>query len=173
MPSPDTSVSCTCRPLHGLPEVAGLGTIREMMSPGLSVQEVVDFLKHSHYALHRLWRIFLSRLTAEPVYELKMAWSYHAYLCSGQITALRDRVAEMRHPPLGLEKIPHDALRLFFDEIQAAPTSSDLIDVIYRTALPALRDAMHRHLGDTRRVAAHDCACKIAKCELRHAGILR
>jgi len=122
---PQTEPSFTYRSLHGLPEVAGLGTIKEMMKPGLAVADVVDFLKRCHYSLQRLWRMLLSRITAEPVYELKMAWSRHAYLCSENITALRDRVAEMRHPPLGLEKVPHDALRLFFDEIQTAPTTPD------------------------------------------------
>src|SRR6478736_5320490 len=121
MSVPDTN-AFTYTSLHNLPEVAGLGSLHQMMKPGLSVAEVVDFLKHAHYALHRLWRILLSRITAEPVYELKMAWSHHAYLCAEQVTALRERVAEMRHPPLGLEKIPSEALKLFFDEIQAAPT---------------------------------------------------
>jgi hypothetical protein len=154
------------RSRHGLPEMAGLGTIREMMSPGLSVAVVVERLKYWHYAMHRLWRIFLSRLTAEPVYELKMAWSYHAYLCAEQVTALRDRVAEMRHPPLGLERIPHDALRLYFDEIQASPGAGALIHAIYRTALPALRDSMERHLAETNHLADAP-TCRVLKFALQ------
>ena len=153
MDAPDTAASFSYRSLHNLPEAAGLGSIRDMMQPGLSVAEVVERLKHWHYAMHRLWRIFLSRLTAEPVYELKMAWSYHAYLCAEQVTALRDRVAEMRHPPLGLEKIPHDALCLYFDEIRASPSAGPLIHAVYRDALPALRDSMHRHLAETNHLA--------------------
>lgn len=146
--------------------MAGLGAIREMMSPGLSVAEVVDRLKRWHYAMHRLWRIFLSRIAAEPVYELKMAWSYHAYLCAEQVTALRDRVAEMRHPPLGLEKIPHDALRLYFDEIQASPSAGALIHAIYRSALPALRDSMQRHLAETNHLADAP-TCRVLKFALQ------
>ena len=152
MQTPDPT-SFTCRPLHGLPEVAGLGTIREMMSPGLAVQDVVDRLKRYHYTMQRLWRTFLSRLTAEPVYELKMAWSLHAYYCAEHITAVRDRVAEMRHPPLGLEKVPDENLKVFFDEIQAAPTALEVCAGIYQKALPALKAGMARHLAQTNHLA--------------------
>lgn len=136
-----------------LPECAGLGSLEEMAAPGLSVEECVDRLKCYHYSMLRLWKILLSRLTAEPVYELKMAWSLHAHLCAEHVTALRARVAEMRHPPLGLDKTPNDALRLFFDEIQAAPTPADLIHGIYEVALPALKAALERHLAQTNRLA--------------------
>ncbi|MDB6069900.1 MAG: hypothetical protein JWL81_1071, partial [Verrucomicrobiales bacterium] len=95
-----------CQSLHGLPEMAGLGSIASMGHPGLGVNECVDRLKRYHYALQRTWKILLSRLAAEPIYELKMAWSLHAHLAAEHISTVRDRVAEMRHPPLGLEKIP-------------------------------------------------------------------
>ena len=164
MHPPDSASTFSYRPLHGLPEVAGLGSLSEMTGPGLSVAEVVDRLKRYHYALQRLWRIFLARLTAEPVYELKMAWSHHAYLCAEHITAVRDRVAEMRHPPLGLEKVPHEALKFLFDEIQAAPSAAELCAGIYLKALPALRAGMTRHLAQTNRLAdAPTCRA------LRHA----
>ncbi|HWB06451.1 MAG TPA: hypothetical protein VG796_25730 [Verrucomicrobiales bacterium] len=162
--SSDPSSTFSYRSLHGLPEVAGLGTLREMMTPGLSVQEVVDRLKRYHYALQRLWRTFLARLTAEPVYELKMAWSYHAYLCAEHITVVRDRVAEMRHPPLGLEKVPDDYLKMFFDEIQAAPTALEVCAGIYQKALPALKEGMERHIAETNHLADNP-TCRL----LRHA----
>ena len=57
-----------------------------------SVEESVRRLKRHHYAFRRLHQIFIGRLTAEPVYELKMAFSYHAHLCAEQVTALRGRV---------------------------------------------------------------------------------
>ena len=164
MPAPDTVSSFTYRSLHGLPEVAGLGNIQGMMSPGLAVQEVVDRLKRYHYALQRLWRTFLSRLTAEPLYELKMAWSLHAYYSAEHITGVRDRVAEMRHPPLGLEKVPDENLKVFFDEIQSAPTALEVCAGIYQKALPALKAGMERHLTQTNRLADAP-TCRV----LRHA----
>lgn len=139
-------------PVPGLPETAGLGPLREMMTPGISVDECVRRLKRYHYILHRAWGIFLARLTSEPQYELKMAWSHHAYLCSEQVTAVRDRVAEMRHPPLGLEKVPDPALQLLMDEILAAP-AADLVHGLYGRVLPELRDSLERHCRHTNRLA--------------------
>lgn len=154
-----------CQSLHGLPELAGLGSIASMAHPGLGVNECVDRLKRYHYALQRTWKILLSRLAAEPIYELKMAWSLHAHLVAEHISTVRDRVAEMRHPPLGLEKVPHAGLQLLFDEIQAAPTATDLIQGLYGTALPALRAAMQEHLDTTHHLADAP-TCRILKFAL-------
>lgn len=130
---------------RGLPPLAGLASFPEAVEPGLSVEESVRRLKAMHYAFKRLHEIFLARLTAEPVYELKMAFSYHAHLCAEQVTALRARVGEMREPPLGLDQIPHAGLALLFDEILASPTTAELLLGIYEMALPALQEALERH----------------------------
>ena len=148
---------------RGLPPLVGLGTFVEAGRPGLSVEESVRRLKIHHYALKRLHQIFIARLTAEPVYELKMAFSYHAYLCAEQVAAIRARVGEMREPPLGLEKVPHSALERFFDELLASPTTSALLLGLYNVALPELLDALDLHdqsthvLADqpTRRLIRH------------------
>lgn len=143
----------TYRSYKGLPEVAGICSLAEAAGPGLSVNDCVERLKRYHYALHRLWHLFNARLTAEPVYEIKMAFSLHAHLCAQHVTAARERVAEMRHPPLGLDKIPHDRLRLFFDELAAAPKTYDLLMGVYAKALPALKRGLERHVKDTNRLA--------------------
>ena len=92
------------------------------------MDECVARLKRAHYAFRRLHGIFIARITAEPIYELKMAFSYHAYLCAEHVSALRTRVGEMREPPLGLEEVPHPALEQFFDEVLAAPTTAALVE---------------------------------------------
>ena len=107
-------------------------------TPGLSVEECVRRLKRYHYAFRRLHEIFLARLTAEPIYELKMAFSLHAHYCAEHVAALRQRVGEMREPPLGLEAVPDESLAIFFDEIRAAPTTAELLIGIYEQAVPAL-----------------------------------
>ena len=129
---------------RGLPPLVGLGTFTEAGRPGLSVEESVRRLKCHHYVLKRLHQIFIARLTSEPVYELKMAYSYHAHLCAEQVAALRGRVGEMREPPLGLEKVPHLALERLFDELLATPSTPALLLGLYEVALPALREALHR-----------------------------
>ncbi|QJE94835.1 hypothetical protein [Luteolibacter luteus] len=130
------------RSLKGLPALAGIADFPSAAGPGLSVDAAVLRLKRLHYASQRLWQTCLARLTSEPLYELKMGFSYHAYLAAEHITLLRERVAEMRHPPLGLDKIPDPALESFFDEILAAPTSRLLLGGLYQVALPALFSAV-------------------------------
>src|ERR1700693_3913376 len=110
---------------RGLPSLAGLATMTEAAQPGLSVAACVGRLKRYHYCFVRLHEILTARITAEPIYELKTGFSHHAYLCAEHVAALRDRVAEMREPPLGLEETPDDNLAIFFDEILAAPTTSE------------------------------------------------
>jgi hypothetical protein len=130
---------------RGLPALAGLGSFPEAVAPGLSVEESVRRLKRHHYAFRRLHQIFIGRLTAEPIYELKMTFSYHAWLCAEHVATLRARVGEMREPPLGLDKVPHAGLELAFDEILAAPTTAELLLGLYELAVPALRDALETH----------------------------
>ena len=154
--------------LHGLPPLAGLCSMREAMKPGLSVENCVGRLKRFHYAFKRLHELFIARLTAEPVYELKMAFSLHAHLCAEHATALRKRVAEMREPPLGLDGIPHPGLEIFFDEIRAAPTTGELLLGLYSRAVPALRAGLEGHLRDTNPLADHPSVrlCRFALLEV-------
>src|SRR6266480_2731655 len=121
----------TYRSYRGLPTLAGLATIEEAAKPGLSVETCVARLKRYHYAFMRLHEILTARITAEPIYELKTGFSHHAYLCSEHVAALRQRIGEMREPPLGLEEVPHEALAIFFDEILAAPTTEALLLGVY------------------------------------------
>lgn len=136
-----------------LPQIAGICSIDEAAESGLSVDICVKRLKRIHYSFQRLWNILLSRLTAESIYELKMCFSYHSHLCAENITLARDRVAEMRHPPLGLEKIPNTHLQAFFDEILSAPATHQLVIGIYKIALPELVKALNEHLSQTHPLA--------------------
>src|SRR5213080_1923229 len=120
-----------------LPSLAGVCSMEDAMKPGLSVEECVGRLKRYHYAFKRLHQIFIARITAEPIYELKMAFSLHSHLCAEHVTALRKRVGEMREPPLGLDAIPDPNLEIFFDEILSAPTTAELILGLYAKAVPA------------------------------------
>ncbi len=156
-------------PLHGLPPLAGLADFSEAMRPGLSVEECVRRLKRYHYAFKRLHETFLARLTAEPIYELKMAFATHAFYCAEHVAALRQRVGEMREPPLGLETVPDERLALFFDEIRAAPTTAELIAGLYEKAIPALVAALEEHQADTNPLADAPTVrlAKFALLELR------
>src|SRR5579863_3104059 len=104
---------------RGLPSVAGICSISEATKPGLTVEESVRRHKHYHYAWKRLHQIFTARITAEPIYELKMGFSLHAHLSAEHARAVRERIEEMREPPHGLEAVPDPNIEIFFDEILA------------------------------------------------------
>src|SRR5437016_3942437 len=143
----------TYKSYRNLPVLAGVCPMTEAMKPGLSVEECVRRLKRYHYTFKRLHQIFAGRITAEPVYELKMGFSLHAHLSAEHVTALRKRVGEMREPPLGLEVVPDPNLEIFFDEILASPTTEELILGLYEKALPALKGALQRHRDETNPLA--------------------
>jgi hypothetical protein len=152
-----------------LPPLAGLCDLRDAIKAGLSVEQCVSRLKRFHYAFKRLHGIFVARLTSEPLYELKTGFAHHAYLCAEHVTALRERVGEMREPPLGLEAVPDPNLETLFDEVLAAPTTEDLLTGLYQLAVPFLRTAMNDHLRDTNPLADAPTArlCRFAVLELK------
>jgi hypothetical protein len=151
-----------------LPTLAGIASLDEAMQPGLSVEECVRRLKRYHYAFKRLHQVFTARITAEPIYELKMGFSLHAHLCAEHVSALRKRVGEMREPPLGLEVVPDPNLATFFDEILAAPTTEELISGLYEKALPALKAALEKHQQETNPLADQPSVrlCRFALLEI-------
>lgn len=138
---------------RGLPTLAGLCTMEEAMKRGLSIEDCVARLKRYHWTFKRLHQIFLSRLTAEPIYELKMAFSLHGHYCAEHVAALAKRVGEMREPPLGLEVVPDQNFDVLFDEVLAAPTTQELILGVYAKILPTLKTALERHVHETNPLA--------------------
>src|SRR5262245_11428250 len=151
-----------------LPVLAGLCSLEDAMKPGLSVEQCVSRLKRYHYVLKRLHQIFNNRITAEPVYELKMGFSLHAHYCADHVAAVRKRVGEMREPPLGLDETPHPALEICLDEILCAPCSEELLLGIYEIALPALEAALVRHRLETNPLADHPSVrlCRLVLVEI-------
>lgn len=130
-----------------IPPLAGLCSIEDATKPGLPLDECVRRLKRFHYCFKRLHEILTARLTSEPIYELKTAFAHHAYLCAEHVTALRQRISEMREPPLGLEDVPHPALEVFFDEILGCPITNQFVYAVYLEAVGTLQsdiDAYHR-----------------------------
>jgi hypothetical protein len=148
-PSHNDSINC----FRGFPPLAGLCSFAESERVGYSVEEAVAYLKRFHWAMRRTWHILISRIAAEPVYELKMGYSYHAHLLAEQITQIRARVGEMREPPLGLEECPDPALDVFFDEILCAGTTLETVAGIYGVALSALRADIRHYIQTTNPLA--------------------
>ncbi|MCF3650570.1 hypothetical protein [Synoicihabitans lomoniglobus] len=151
-----------------LPLLAGIASLPDAMRIGLSIDDCVGRLKRHHWAFRRLHQIFVDRLTAEPVYELKMGFSLHAHYCAEHAAVWRKRVAEMREPPLGLDVVPDAALDAFFDEILCAPDTETLLIGLYEHTLPALGEAIRRHMAETNRLVDHPSfrICRFAVIEI-------
>ena len=151
-PSTQSPFTAEYQTHRNLPALAGLCTMAEANRPGLSVEESVRRLKRHHYALRRIHGILTARITSEPIYELKMAWSHQAWICAEQVSAIRARVGEMREPPLGLDKVPHEGLALAFNELMAAPRDLLLMG-LYEIVVPALLRCMAKHAAGTHPLA--------------------
>jgi hypothetical protein len=153
----------------GLPPLVGLESIGAAASKGLMVGESVDRLKRLHWSLRRLHQIFVSHITSEPIYELKMAYSLHAFYCAEHVGEFAGRVREMRQPPHGLEVAPDAALDLFFDEIAAAPSTAALLLGLYERAVPAVTGALENLIADTNKLFDHPTfrVCRLTLVEMR------
>lgn len=128
------------RGLHDLPVLAGLCSMQDAARSEWSVEESVEWLKYLHYVGRSTLESIVARIPAQPIYELKMLFSHHAYLLGEHVDALRKRVAEMRQPPLGLEQLPHPSLQLIRDEIDACPGDTEFVLAIYEGIIPSLLD---------------------------------
>jgi len=153
----------------GLPPLVGLHSMREATTTGLTVTESVARLKRLHWSLRRLHRVFVSRVTSMPIYELKMAFSLHAHYCAEHIGEIATRVREMRQPPYGLEVSPDASLDLFFDEILAAPAVEPLLLGLYERAVPAVIRALEHLMQDTNRLFDHSTyrICRLTLVEMQ------
>lgn len=156
------------RGYEGLPPLAGLLTMEDAISTGLTVTESVTRIKRIHWALKRLHQVFVAHIPATTIYELKMAFSLHAHYCAEHVDALAKRVREMRQPPYGLEVSPDAMFDIFFDEILAAPTTESLLVGLYEKAVPGVTHALEQLLCDTNRLFDHPTyrAARFALLEL-------
>ncbi|MGC2546371.1 MAG: hypothetical protein WA426_11040 [Silvibacterium sp.] len=157
------------RGYSNLPPLVGLHSMTEASTKGLTVAESVARLLRLHWSLKRLHMIFVSRITATPIYELKMAFSLHAHYCAEHVEEFATRVREMRQPPYGLESAPDASLDVFFDEILAAPDTEFLVLGLYKYSIPAVTRALERLIADTNKLFDHPTyrVCRLTLVELQ------
>ncbi len=153
----------------GLPPLAGLETMHAACTTGMTVSESVRRLKRLHWSLRRLHRIFVSRITSMPIYELKMAFSLHSHYCVEHVGEFAARVREMRQPPHGLDTSPDASVDLFFDEILCAPAVEALLLGLYEQAVPALVRALEHLMADTNKLFDHPTwrICRLTLVEVQ------
>lgn len=163
------SQMCPYRGYKGLPPLVGLLAMEDAVNKGLTVHESVQRLKRVRWALKRLHQIFIARIAAMPVYELKMAFSLHAHYCAEHIGAIDERIKEMRQPPYGLRTSPNDMIDLFFDEILNAPQIESLVVGLYEHGVPAIVKALTQLIADTNKLFDHPTyrICRFALLEMQ------
>jgi hypothetical protein len=138
---------------RGFAPLAGVCSMQRAVESDWSLDESVSRLKRLHYVLKRMHEILLSRIPSEPIYELKTAYSHHAYLFAEQVSLIRRRVSEMREPPLGLDKVPHPALERLMDDIDVMGSAVELMTGMYSVALTAVLEACQRLRQDAHPLA--------------------
>ena len=145
----------SAHPYDRIPELAGLASYGEAARIGYSVDENVARLLRYHWTERRLMAVIIAHLAAEPVWEVKCAMALHQWQGAEHVSALRSRIAEMRHPVPPLDVAPDVALDRFLGELLHASTTAELLAGVYGVAYPALADAYREHVAHTNPLVDH------------------
>ncbi len=135
-------------PSFGIPPLAGLATYEEAAKPGYGVDENVELMRRYNYVEGQLYRLSAAFLNPTPEWEVKGALSLHLYLDAEHSQSFRQRVAELRRPPLYLDKCPDDRLEALCEEALRSEGTIELLTGIFRVIRPALLAAYEKHLSD-------------------------
>jgi hypothetical protein len=139
----------------GLPPLAGITSYQDACRPGIAVDENTELLHRYNYIKTRLVEIFSAHITDTPEWEIKAGFSLHLWLDAEHSATIRRRVGEMREPPLHLDQVPDERLRVWLDEVVRARNSVELIAGIYRVVKPELSQALRNHLTRTNPLIDH------------------
>jgi hypothetical protein len=143
------------RGYRGLPPLVGLLPMSEAIAKGLSVADSVARLKRLHWALRSAHELFVFKIAAEPIYELKMAYSLHAHYCAEHVAAIAARIREMRQPPYELDVLPAEELDLVRKELLSAPTTEAFVLGMYGVLVPEILKCFEMLLGVTNKLFDH------------------
>jgi len=139
----------------GLPPLAGIASYEEACRPGISVEENTEWLCRYNYLKVRLVEIISAHITGTPEWEIKAGLSLHLWLDAEHSAMIRRRVSEMREPPLHLDQVPDDNLKIWLDEALRAQNSIELIVGLYQGVRAALSGALKAHLVKTNPLIDH------------------
>lgn len=150
-----TTASAPSSDRFSFPPLAGIASYAEAGRPGFSVKENTSLLCRYNYVKSRLVEVVSAHITGTPEWEIKAGFSLHLWLDAEHAAMIRRRVGEMREPPLHLDQVPDDRLRVWLDEVIRARNSLELIVGLYRVVKPALSQAFRSHLEKTNPLADH------------------
>ncbi len=135
-------------PSLGIPPLAGLATYEEAARPGLGVDDNVELMRRYNYIEGQLYKLSAAFINPTPEWEVKGALSLHLYLDAEHSQALRQRVAELRRPPLYLDQCPDLKLEALCDEALRAANTIELLVGVFQVIRPALLNAYRTHLSE-------------------------
>lgn len=150
----------------GILPLAGVASYEEAIRPGYGVEQNTGLLRRYNYVETRLNQIAAAHLTHTPEWEVKCALSLHLWLDAEHSAALRTRVAEMREPPLHLDKVPDPRLQTLLEEVIRADNTVELLVGIYRVVKPELARSLRKHLAETNPLVDHP-TCRILRINLQ------
>jgi hypothetical protein len=157
-PAPPQQPAAAPPPVHprlGIPELGGICRYEDVGVPGYGVEENVALLKRYNWVETRLTDLFLTQLTANPVWEVKDAFALHVWLDAEHAKWLQQRVAEMRHPPHNFHTPPDPTLEAWLQEALRSRGPAELLVAIYRVVKPALLAAYRTHFEQTNPLVDH------------------
>ena len=130
----------------GVPELAGVGSYKEALKIGLSVEENVRRLVRFHWVEQRLAGIVVARIAETPEWEVKGGFALHQYLDIEHASSIAQRIRELRHPAPRLDTPPDETLELFLQEVEQAQDTLELLAGVYRVARADLATAYRMHI---------------------------
>lgn len=128
-----------------IPPLANIATYQEAASVGLSVEQTVQRLMRYSWFAKRSMETLLYWLNPTPEWEVKEAFSLHAYLMADHAQDYRIRISEMRNPMPNMEVSPDPRIDRFFDELLTASTTPEKLRGFYIVLMPAMLDAYKHH----------------------------
>jgi hypothetical protein len=131
----------------GIPPLAGLCSYEDAGRPGIGVDRTVVRLKRYNALLRGLHETACAHLAHTPEWEVKCALGLHLWLDAEHCTLIRERVAEMREPPLGLDAIDDPRLSAALDELLRAEDTTELLTGVYTTVRRLLIAALDDHIA--------------------------
>lgn len=149
-------------PRPAIPPLAGLASYAEAARPGMSVDQTVARMRHYNYVQRRLSELAAAFMNPTPEWEVKTALSLHMWLDVEHCQALRNRVAELRRPPLYLDNVPDARLATLMDEALRAVDTLELLTGVYAVIRPALLSAYAHHLAETNPIFDHP-TCRLLR----------
>ena len=139
----------------GIPPLAGLCTYKEGGNTGYSVEHTVTLLRRYLYIEGQTSKCLAAHLNGVPEWEVKCAFSLHLWQDAEHCLWLRNRVAEMRTPPLQLDRVPDRALEAFFEELIRSSKTLELLQGFYSILKPASIEAMKEHIEEANPLIDH------------------